>query len=1151
MITLENKNFTSSVNVKFDIGKQEYFNRYLPTPSHADAILGMLKGFNNSDTRHAHIVVGPYGTGKSLLGTILGGLASKNINSTAYNILTNKFKNVDDNIFQELEKVRETEYKYLPIILNGNEGSFRQAIISAITRTINEHNIDITVPGLVSNILATVDLWENEYPKTFKTFKKILSESNKDLELWRLNIQTQDNEEITWFKEVFPSLSSGAQFHVDYNDDFIEQVKHVLDELNDRKIGLFIIYDEFGRFLQSLGSSEINRTMQDLQDLAELSDHYLGSLHLLFITHKNLRQYFLKFEEEYQNEFQRIEKRFQLYHINSDSNTFIRLTDSVVSSLQIKEETLVDVNECKTMLRKYPLFPSLNQVEIEELVIKGCYPIHPVTLFLLPKLSNLLAQNERTLFTFLESNDKGGLLEHLRFSNEYYLPSSLFEFFFINQSEIDLNQDSMSVLDLYNRLSRSVPVLSVENSNSLPDLIVKFITLWNVSGLQSTIKLTDEFLSFALSVKPEFLDEALKQLTNYKAIRFNRIQGYWELYEGSAIDVDSYITKKMQETALSRHEKVTVLEENSYKKYYLSNDYNDQKSMTRFAAVNYVLSGDIINGKFDSVSIRENKNADALLNYVVLEDSIHLHEIKSILEKWEDKQSIFCIPSSQFKNIDASLLSFRIVESLLSDEEFLKQDSKLIEELHLKKEDISYEIQNYINVFTSFDNGLTWINGELDNHKRIKNSIVFERFLSSLMFKIYPLTPEVRNDSFNRRKINGIQKRAGFKVIDNIINHPYEDDIGIEGNGPDYLIYATLIKNNGLNLKSLDNVSSTELASLRMDLLNYIEKNPVSRFDNLTTIMSSAPYGIRKPLIPIILVALLRDKWDQIMFYRNDMYVSGIDGETLYEIEENAIDYEYRYYNYDDSYNAFFDRLSDTFGDYAHEQSLSKPKPIMLSSAFLSWLRGLPRYVQITSNLEENLLSFKELVRKSEVNPQYFIDSLYQQFGNDLDVLLEYKNELESSMEKHISEVKDFVLSTLGKKSYKELVDWAEQHDSYNKKTNPLLKSLLQLKENKWIEDLAFKLVGVSIYEWSDTTNNMFKQQLQIEINKIYENDLNMDHIELSINGVQKVITKGSLSTKSETIYNNVKRMINNAGRNVPKNEIENIVFKLLEEFVE
>ena len=89
-----NDTFKTSVNIKFDLGKKEFINRYLPTPSHAESLIGLLKGFTNSTNSKAHMIVGPYGTGKSLIATIVGGIVSKQVDRETFKSLQSKFKSV-------------------------------------------------------------------------------------------------------------------------------------------------------------------------------------------------------------------------------------------------------------------------------------------------------------------------------------------------------------------------------------------------------------------------------------------------------------------------------------------------------------------------------------------------------------------------------------------------------------------------------------------------------------------------------------------------------------------------------------------------------------------------------------------------------------------------------------------------------------------------------------------------------------------------------------------------------------------------------------------------------------------------------------------------------------------------------------------------
>src|SRR5690242_1242769 len=121
-MTTTTTTFKTSVNIKFDLGKREFIERYLPTPSHAESLLGLLKGFNDpNNNKRSHIIVGPYGTGKSLIATIIGNLTSKRIeDERSLNTLSSKFNKVHDDIYTELEKIKELDKTYLTVVLNGN-----------------------------------------------------------------------------------------------------------------------------------------------------------------------------------------------------------------------------------------------------------------------------------------------------------------------------------------------------------------------------------------------------------------------------------------------------------------------------------------------------------------------------------------------------------------------------------------------------------------------------------------------------------------------------------------------------------------------------------------------------------------------------------------------------------------------------------------------------------------------------------------------------------------------------------------------------------------------------------------------------------------------------------------------------------------------
>ncbi|WP_028400579.1 hypothetical protein [Ectobacillus panaciterrae] len=1152
-MALKTNSFKTSVNIKFDLGKEEFVNRYLPTPSHAESLLGLLRGFNNPANLRSHIIVGPYGTGKSLIATIVGSVVSKELNKKTTNSLVCKFDKVHDEIFDELSKAKDIEKKFLTVALNGNEGSFRQAVLSAIIHTLNEHNVDIILPGQSGKIIETLDLWKLKFPKTYKDFKKTLITLGKDFHTFRLEVLTQDKEAIEWFISMYPTLTSGAEFIIDYKQGFVEQIKSVLEQLNKKNLGLFIAYDEFGRLLQTLETHEIHETMQDLQDLAELTDHHSDNIHLLLITHRNLGQYFSLFTDEFKNEFQRIEKRFKTYYVESDRYTFIRLADNVLHEIDVSAN--IDQHtkeELVKYLRKYPLFPELNQQEIERLVIEGVYPIHPVTLYLLPHLSSLFGQNERTLFTFLESQDSGGLRNHMSKRDSHYLPFYLFQYFFPSVFDVDTSKEEYASLKVYKNLITRIPDIDKGINSGGHKNLIQFITLWQLVGLQSKFKLTTEFLSFALNINMIELEKIMEELVKLKAVRYNRVLEYWELLEGSSFHLENLIQDKSLTLNTTRAKRINVLGHVLPKRFYFANEYNDEKSLTRYANVQVVFSSDVIADKL-TVELTEHNKSDATIYYILLEENKQYDEVLAKVQQFKSNLSIFVLNKTSYQVIQQPVNELVAIETLLEDVELLKEDKNLQQELLLKKEDLKFEVDNYMSCFTSYTPETIWIyNSEIMD---IRSEMVLEEELSNLMFKFYPYTPEVTNDSFNRRFINNIQRKAGYKVLDHVINEYQDENFGIEGQGPDYLIYATIFKNNQLNLIDLENISNENFKMLRNALKEKLEKETRGKLSGLVNIMRSQPFGIREPLIPIYLVSLLRDKWDDMMFYRNEMYVAGVNGEKFYQMVNEADEYEYVYHELEETYQNFFNELDRLFIEYANDLVKNKPKVIILNNAMLSWLRSLPRITQITNILPKDIIKFKEVIKRSEINPQEALMALYNIYRNDFKLLEKHKLHLEKYFYNFREEVEMSIFSITEKENLDDLLSWAKQQNSLLQKQNKMINNLVKLEiREEWIDIFAYNFTGVELSNWSDTTYDLFQRQIVLEYDEVLNNDVNnikQDHTEIKINGTVKIVKNVELSTKSNTIYSNIQRMVKNAGRNVPKEEVEFMIYKLLDEFID
>lgn len=1151
--------FKTSVNIKFDIGNIEFIRRYIPTPSHAEAMKGILEGFTDEGSNHSHIIVGPYGTGKSLLANVVGTIVSRMAGATEISALVGKFDQVDDYIAGKIKDASELNTSYLPILLSGNEGRFRQAILSNVVKKLKEHGIDVVLPGLSTKIIDSIKVWELEFPETFEKFFLILEQDGKTLSKWLTEIKRQNETEIRYFSKVYPLLTAGASFDIDYDHSFMSQMEYISSILQENNLGIFIVYDEFARFLQGLSNVKYNEAMQDIQDLAELSNR-LNNIHFLLITHKSLRHYFGAENEEYIKEFQRIEKRFRQYLIKSDQATFLRIAEIIISENIDRKPPIQEqlFNHVQGLMRKYPLFPSINQTERDELVIRGMYPLHPVALFLLPHLTRVFGQNERTLFTFLESQETGGLINHISKSNGYYLSHQLFDFFFPDSSEY-INEDVAEHILLFKKAVARIP--SDLPNKALAFNLIKLITLWNLCAVQNEQKLTTDFILFATQIdNEEDLSTLLSILSANKIVRFNRVNYYWELFSGNSVDLHEKLELEKQTIKIDRSIERSVLNSNLSKRCYLPEEYNDEKGMTRFAAVKFLYEHEVLQAE-----LREDAKTSDLSVYYVLpsleSDTDIIEEKLKMMSEQED--ALFFLHPKPVETIRTEVINLVALESLKKNKVLLAEDKGIREELEILISETKFAVIQYLDAISNYDVSNCWfVNGE---KRTFSSELEITSTLTEKCYRLYYHTPVILNDTFNRSYISGVQRNGAIQLIDQILSSAQQEDFGIVGRGPEYALFAAIFKNNGrldLNINNLDytNIRNEHISILRERLITALENKHTGNLADIVNLFTSPPFGIRKPLVPILLVALLRDRWNEFMLYRNGMFVPGINGSKLYEIivEVGAEHYEYAYENLGQGHINFFNKIELHFKDSLENRLSNDSRLIFTAGTLLKWLRTLPRITQTSEKVEEQFKQLRDLIRRSEIQPQLSITNIYELYNNDFDTLLALKRYGEVFVSRLKEKLVETVLTTIDVQDYSELKRWViEQQERFsgNKLVEKLYSSIVNSDSHIWIDCFVESYIGIGINEWSDATYDLLVRQLNYDYQAIATGDVeqrsdNEDDIVVQLKNGKKSINRVELSVKSTTIYKNLERMINTAGRTVPRQELEYLVYRLFENYV-
>lgn len=169
---------------------------------------------------NAHLMIGPYGTGKSLLAAILCQFLAKSFGYDWSNSLLTQAQQIDGRLAVRLSETFHTPITYLPVAINGRTGSLRNIVNFAIHRALLDQGINVRTPNEAQSILDTVDRWRREYPDTYAMFLSHLLNRNWTESEWSELISHYEEEALRDFIAFYPTVTAGTAWSVNHEAFF-------------------------------------------------------------------------------------------------------------------------------------------------------------------------------------------------------------------------------------------------------------------------------------------------------------------------------------------------------------------------------------------------------------------------------------------------------------------------------------------------------------------------------------------------------------------------------------------------------------------------------------------------------------------------------------------------------------------------------------------------------------------------------------------------------------------------------------------------------------------------------------------------------------------------------------------------------------------
>ncbi len=322
--------FQYSVNIAYDLNNEDKLRNFIPTNSSLKLLKEILQSMSPESTERARVLVGAYGKGKShIVLTILSILMQKNLD--LFRHLLPKIKSDP-----ELRQLARNYYsgknnRILPVIISGASTSLPQAFLLALQRTLDENNLEIMPDTNYKAAVRTIEKWKSEYPKTFAKLRQKVS---MPIEAFVNELTNYNPAVYSEFESVYPELTSGSTFNPFVGFDVVELYESVVKSLKARGyLGIYVVYDEFSKFLESnITDASVSDTKM-LQDFAEKCNRSGGDeLHLLLISHKEISNYIDRLPKSKVDGWRGVSDRFRHIHLNNNFTQTYEIISTVIIS---------------------------------------------------------------------------------------------------------------------------------------------------------------------------------------------------------------------------------------------------------------------------------------------------------------------------------------------------------------------------------------------------------------------------------------------------------------------------------------------------------------------------------------------------------------------------------------------------------------------------------------------------------------------------------------------------------------------------------------------------------------------------------------------------------------------------------------------------
>lgn len=810
-----NRRFSRSANIERDSGASA-IQGYIPTGRATDVVRRIARGLSDPTAGRSFSITGPHGGGKSSLAVFLDALFMPRTSADHKAAMS---------ILRSVDAACATES------LNGLEAVDKpgSGAIRALVTAERESVTTTVARALYVGAVRTLGVRQRIVPKHF---------GDAD-------------------QESAPSP---------------REIMSVLRDLCEKRPVLLVI-DEFGKNLESYAQSGGDGDPYLLQELAETAQG-ANAIPLVLVTmqHLSFDEYVQEASTARRREWAKVQGRFQDIPYVETASQSRRLIASSIS----RSNAALD----KAIGRWFDSHAdSFNSSGLRELAdeAEDCYPLHPLTLAVLPGLCSRYGQNERTLFSFLAGTEPLAVPEFLnrewktRAQLDFVGLDRVYDYFLESASTaIGTSATASRWLEIEGRIRDTTGL-------SEPDLrALKTIGVLNLISSGGSLRASRTLLELALGSEAS---ESLGRLEGRGLVTYRDFADEYRIWQGSDFDLRGAV--EVARRSCQQRSLADLLNTCAKPAPVVAGRISQETGILR-----------VFDQRFSDLrdSDLEPPGPESPWDGVVLLATDRRTAKVTLTKTQKPIVVVTPGPTDGIREgaVEAAALQLAL-DSADADHADWVARRELAERASAAKQELESLVADHWGPLTSrwtlLNHGI-----ELDAMAGVSAA------LSVAAEKVYGSAPRIANEMISRRELTSQGAKARRMLIDAFLLHGSEEAFNISGYGPDRAIYEAVFRLPGLHKrprsayawsiaepsdrlwKKLWREIETQLRAATTQRLNLVE---------VANHLKAPPYGLKDGIIPLLLVVASTSCSDDIALYEHGSLVLLLDDAVAERMARN------------------------------------------------------------------------------------------------------------------------------------------------------------------------------------------------------------------------------------------------------------------------